>query len=120
MSLLCLVLFLLLILPVSSVEAASERTGYDFLLACEGKPGALETIGEMRCAAYLLGFLDSYAITSQWLPRDRRFICLPKQGLQGGQALLVLTKWLREHPSELHQTVRVVAFQALKDTFPCP
>ena len=120
MFLLCLVSFLLLLSPMSSIEAASERTGYDVLLACEGKPGAPETIDEMKCAAYVLGFLDSYRIISQWLPPDRRFICLPEQGLQGGQALLTLTKWLREHPSELHNTGRILVFRALKDTFPCP
>jgi hypothetical protein len=119
-------LFLLGLLMLQDAWGASDstRTGYDLLRLCDGKPDAPETrgerIGQLTCKAYLHGFLDSYLLMSEWWKPHRQFICLPAQGVQAGQVLHVLLKWLKDHPGELHHMSSLVVFLALKETFPCP
>ena len=46
-------------------------------------------------------------------------ICLPEEGIQVEQAMLITTKWLRSHPEQLHQGGRESVFIALAQAFPC-
>ena len=46
-------------------------------------------------------------------------VCLP-EGLSSGQLLLVIVKFLRDHPERLHEARGFLALEAAKASFPCP
>ena len=99
--------------------AESDKTGIDFLRECEGRQEKVGELGVITCASYLMGFLDAYRVLSLGLLENWRTICLPKEGVQAEQAMLVVTKWLRENPHELHHSIRVSILIALKKAFSC-
>jgi Rap1a immunity proteins len=45
-------------------------------------------------------------------------VCLPDE-LLGSQAVLIIEKFMKEHPEQLHYPARVVAFYALWQDFSC-
>jgi Rap1a immunity proteins len=45
-------------------------------------------------------------------------VCLPNE-LIGSQAVLIIEKFMKEHPEQLHYPAGVVAFYALWQDFPC-
>jgi hypothetical protein len=48
----------------------------------------------------------------------QRDVCWPK-GVTVFQAVRVVTKWLNDHPEDLHNTARVEVMKALMAAFPC-
>jgi uncharacterized membrane protein len=48
-----------------------------------------------------------------------RMYCLPKGGIEVGQAVRVTVKWLHDHPDKLHIPGDVLVIMALTDGFPC-
>jgi hypothetical protein len=63
------------------------------------------------CGGYLAGYLDSLAVSI--FAGAKQNICLPKDGLAGGQAARVIVKWLKENPEKLHENGRVLIYAAL-------
>jgi hypothetical protein len=55
----------------------------------------------------------------KWLPPTAPRFCLPAEGIQTEQAELVVAKYLRDNPSQLHESARVSIFVALATVFPC-
>jgi len=45
--------------------------------------------------------------------------CLPKGGIELGQALRVTVKWLKDHPEKLHLPGDILIGLALRDAFAC-
>jgi len=78
-----------------------------------------DMIGAGYCLGYLLGFADAESLSSA-LEGNKPLLCLPKQGLRNLQAARMVTKWLKDHPSELHKNGRISVVVALKEAFPCP
>ena len=116
-----------LLLVVATAELSSspsfgqsDKTGVEFLRECEGRHEEFGRVGIITCAVYLAGFVDSERIISPFvLLSGQRAFCLPEEGLENEQIRLVVTKWLRENPQELHTSARVSIFVALKRAFPC-
>jgi hypothetical protein len=73
-----------------------------------------ERAGADACALYILGFFQGI-MAQQTLGNP---ICLPK-GVNGLQAKLVIEKYLREHPENLHDDAWMAASVALAAAFPC-
>lgn len=104
---------------VAPGEPAGQQTGMEFLQKCAGGESVTQMVAEMKCHSYLLGMVDTYQLLTPWLEPKRRVICLPTEGIQAEQALLIVTKWLRHHPEQLHESVRLLALKAFMEAFPC-
>lgn len=117
-SLVVLVTAVLLLAPLSA-SATDTKTGLEFLRECEGQDQQRRDVGRVTCLSYLDGFLDSYALVTGQLPATWPRFCLPAGGVRMEQVLLVVTKWLRDNPSKLHQSARSSIYIALATGFPC-
>ncbi len=113
----------ILICFTSNVAFAQDisHKGDQLLWGLTGK----ETGGEVRAAVcqtyytgYLSGIIDSYGILSDVYPKIK-FICLSKQGISNDQASQIVIKYLQAHPERLHESARILIFDALADAFPC-
>ena len=107
----------------ATAAAQSDKPGIDFQQECEGTSDAKPTIALVKqfgCLSYLQGFLDAYQVTTATiLGAKREVICLPDRGLSTEQALLVVTKWMRENLSVLRESARGLIFLSLLKAFPC-
>jgi hypothetical protein len=71
------------------------------------------------CDMWIGGFEAGLFAAQAASPKDRRITCLPN-GFTGGQAKLIVIKFLKDHPNILHEPADVVAFVAISQAFPCP
>jgi len=94
---------------IQSANAAS--TGMDLQRWCSAVDDG--TIDGNRCDAYMLGFVHALSLAS-----DSKVWCLP-DNLTRGQSVLIVRKWMRDNPEELHQSAGVVASRALLSAFAC-
>jgi hypothetical protein len=117
--LICLIVATGFVLVAHQPLQAQLESGLDFLRACEGRDSKHREAGALACAAYLSGYLDGYALTNVEVPVASRRICLPSDGLAVEQAQLIVTKWLGDHPTTLHESARTSIFIALAQAFPC-
>ncbi|MNG03229.1 hypothetical protein D3C84_862980 [compost metagenome] len=46
-------------------------------------------------------------------------VCLPEQGIQYGQGIRIVTKYLNEHPKFLHLDDTILIMKALQTSYPC-
>ena len=116
------VLFLFLGLLASNTALAEEPTANWFYDNCNVNNPAIETepeamLGIVACINYMNGLVDSYQFMSNFTGQE--LICLPEEGMSGQQKVMVAHKYVSEHPEDLHDTRRIVAFIALKTFFPC-
>lgn len=109
----------LVICLVSPAATQSDKDGLAFLLECEGRHPQTVSFRELTCSVYLMGFVDAYQTTSTALRASDQLICLPKDGVQAGQLRLIVMKWLRDYPQDLHHSARGSVFLALRDVFRC-
>jgi len=121
----------LLLLAVSlspvAFSAVTPDDGNKLLDSCKDYPRASQLTAEvdrvkvMYCVGYVGGFTDGL-IVSKGLMKDKSGppnVCAPEQGVQHGQAVLVVLKWLNEHPNLLHQDAPLLITLALEEGFPC-
>lgn len=113
--------------PSPTPLPASDRlTGIGLLRWCdEQTPGTTE-VDVMTCEAYVLGFtngmefgLGAGMAAASGINKRRTFFCFPK-GIAPEQPRLVVVKWLRDHPAELHKRSEDLLSKALWDTWACP
>lgn len=108
-------------------SAKAIDTGAELLRACSA---AVKTADGLQiseedaalsiyCLGYVSGFTDSVRLTSHFYkPRDPK-ICLPEKGTSNNQLIRVVTKWLKDHPENLHESARMEVLLAFQNTFPC-
>jgi hypothetical protein len=99
--------------------AHALKSGLDLLRECEGRVEPVKVIGEIACASYLQGVIDTYGFLSSMLRPEAKNTCLPERGIQVEQFMLIVVRWLNAHPSDLHRPARLLALVALRDAFPC-
>jgi len=107
--------------------ASATPTGTDLVNACGAAVRALdgtqlsanESEQALWCGAYMSGLVDGFGVSPPGV-NGRQVLCLPEQGIDNGQAIRIVTKWLREHPEHLHESGRMEAMIALTKAFPCP
>jgi hypothetical protein len=114
-------------LSIAAIQPVSASpTGDELLDACsvvvKRLDGAELSPEDMTkgiwCAAYLSGFVDAVGLTPPVI-LGQRAVCLPADGVSGGQLARIVTKWLREHPEHLHESGRAETLLALAWAFPC-
>ncbi len=76
------------------------------------------------CTGYLAGAMDANntllnSLQAQKGSQLRPMYCLPKDGIEVGQAVRVTVKWLKNHPEKLHLQGDILIWQSLMDAFPC-
>ena len=94
----------------------SKITGSKLLNMCEENK-TTETI----CTFYIMGVSDGYT-TGVSITKDHndiKGICTPK-GVTGTQKRMVVEKYLRAHPEELHHDAILLIVLALTDQWLCP
>jgi hypothetical protein len=106
---------------IANPAFAMPERGDDLLwgLTAQGADEIKAVSSQAVCFGYVSGMIDSYKILSAVNP-SIRFICLPRQGISTDQATRIIVKWLQEHPERLHETPRILVFDALRSAFPCP
>jgi hypothetical protein len=54
-----------------------------------------------------------------WSLQKASAVCLPDDGVSTGQGLIVLVKYMNDHPEELHEQTSILAFRAFVKAWPC-
>lgn len=106
------VLFFVGALCFSSALKANDVTGRTLLEMCLSDEKTARTICQMWINGFHNGVFAAQAVT-----KSNQVPCL--KGTTGGQARVVIVKFMRDFPTLLEQPVHVVAFLALQRAFPC-
>jgi hypothetical protein len=105
--------------------AAQQReghTGTDLLKDCtvaarvDTNKSWAEISQTNKCESYILGFWDADAMHR--VRGNPTLKCMP-DGVTLGQGLLVVLKYLQDHPEKLHLDQAVLTTQAFEKAFPC-
>src|SRR2546430_2631053 len=70
------------------------------------------------CIGYVRGFVDGMAMGTAAASNGVK-VCLPDDGMDVEQGRLILEKYMREHPEELHKEAGLPFGAALIDAFRC-
>ena len=107
---------------------AGFRTGSDLSHDCKtyvqwtssrGLP-AEEALDGTQCLEYIKGAIDAYGYaTVRNLIKPPDSICMP-HGFTGEQAVLIVLKYLDNHPENLHLDAGGLVWVAIHSAFPCP
>ena len=108
-------------LPLLVLSLSAEGVdGNEFLRYCnawvkQADGGIIEDpeefFGQMYCGGYLHGFTDSHSLETTFGGKGNGPpYCLPENGVEGGQLVRIVTKYLRENPDTLHEHPRVSIF----------
>jgi Rap1a immunity proteins len=74
---------------------------------------------DIACQSYIRGFVDG-SVTATVIERDfAGQYCPPKDGIDAIQARLIVEKYLRDHPEELHAEAGLLVSGALLAAFSC-
>ena len=65
-----------------------------------------------------MGIHDYQEALVGWSDLDKPYFCVPTDA-SDGQLVKVVTKYLNEHPEELHTDAAGLVANALQDAFPC-
>ena len=105
---------LAVMLLLSAQSQAAFLTGSDLLQRCES---ASDTAYN-ACVGYIMGIVDYQDTLVAWSNLDKPFFCAPGSAT-AGQLVKVVTKWLNEHPEELHLAASSRTANSLSRAFPC-
>jgi hypothetical protein len=125
-----------LFLPANlGLALASQQTapsdpysGIELLRQCkdairESDPGNPPTPSGALCVGYLGGFIAGAIVTEKFYQAQSHSLplsmCLPKDGITGDQEILIVVKWLGDHPQFLHLNAAFLVEQAFQEAFPC-
>jgi hypothetical protein len=106
---------------------AGFRTGSDLSHDCKtyvqwtssrGLP-AEEALDATQCLEYIKGAIDAYiSAGARNLMKPADSICMP-QGFTGEQAVLIVLKYLDNHPENLHLDAGGLVWVAIHSSFAC-
>ena len=105
---------LAVMLLLSAQSQASFLTGGDLLRRCESESSGPRA----ECVGYVEGINDYQTTLLGWSFLDEPYFCTPK-GVRSYQLVKVVTKYLNDHPEELHLEAGGLAAVALYKAFPC-
>ena len=123
---------LLCVIPCASAQNNVQvTTGNDLMQKCKfffadltgNTPQTIknkERIDMGYCAGYLDGATDVEQAWS-WVEgtsSKATHFCLPNEATKG-QMLLVIKKWMEDHPAELHKQASILIHEAFSNAFPC-
>ena len=116
--------FLILCVSVLISPLAHGTTGSELLLHCQEVETSTASKPTRRpySAGVCLGMVEGVSQTMESantsLPRELQ-TCFPQERLTGIQATLIVLKYLRANPEELHESASQLAFLAFHEAFPC-
>lgn len=119
-----LMALIIFIFSISS-NAMAERTGNDLLRGCNAIIAEIEKkqistddmIVSIFWTGYIAGYIDN-SVLYETITKNGAY-CIPEQGVENGQAAMIIANYLKNHPNELHESARVCIFLALADAFKC-
>jgi hypothetical protein len=100
-------------------QAHAQMDGMKLHGACN--KDAPNSIGDVFCNGYTLGFLEGFIMGAAQLTVGKRLVCLPeREAISAAQLRVIVQKYLRDHPEELHKLDYELVTSALVAAFPCP
>jgi hypothetical protein len=93
-------------------KESSIATGNDLLRSCESSGGE-----GSYCLGYITGVYRGFTAGTAFA--NKTYICLPPD-VEVGQGAMIVTKFLRENPVELHRPSELLIVLALTKAYPCP
>lgn len=111
----------------SNANAAEKNDGNYLLSKCnaairvmdgEKFSAATDDMGIGQCFGMVEGVRNTLGYVNSYLRSDLK-ICWPKGGIQNGQAIRILVKYLNEHPADLNDDQTLLTMVAFKDAYPC-
>jgi hypothetical protein len=104
------------LLAAITILPAHALTGSDLEKFCGEPP---ESMAGSSCRVYLRGLVDGLYLADKMAAEGRR-LCSPNdKSIDVDQAKLVVQKYLKDHPEQLHRDGGVLAAVALYLAFPC-
>jgi Rap1a immunity proteins len=105
-------LMLVLTMALGCIQPAkAAATGMDLQQWCSaGNDGSIDGT---KCFIYMLGFINGLSLAA-----DGKVWCLPGN-LTVGQSMLIVQKWMRDNPEELHQRAGIIAERAMLNAYAC-
>ena len=103
------VIMLLVCLPM---ESRAAFDGNWLSRTCGGD----NDLSRYVCESWILGFQSG--IATAYAESRNMHICLPKI-FDGNQAVVIVKKYVKAHPDELHLNAQTVTIAALLEAFPC-
>jgi hypothetical protein len=94
-------------------STASALSGNDLYYDCQQRDGPERS----RCDTYLSGFFEG-VISGYVLGSTGKF-CPPMAAIELGQVRLIVEKYLREHPADLHLRASTLGMRAFQEAFKC-
>ena len=116
-------LFVIAIASPCGAQAPDFQTGLGLLRACETWLNHIQRVppeGDSRdavfCAAFVRGIAFGVKVTSH---DPRSVVCMPEK-IGTEQSARVIVTWLKANPQRLHESMELLAGEALYSAFPCP
>jgi hypothetical protein len=118
------VVLTLVVFPVHA--PAQVQTGADLLKNCqvvlESKPNNTAMLDGVSCLSYLRGMSETFDLWKVFNDRRKQNnpppACVPN-GVSAREIAIVVVKYIKGHPAEMHHAVSDVALTALMDAYPC-
>lgn len=70
------------------------------------------------CLGVVEGVRNTMLLLESLIDKSRR-TCFPEKGINNGQAVRIVLKYLNEHPADLHQDQTYLALMAFRDAYHC-
>jgi len=105
---------LAMMMLLSAQSQAGYYSGSDLLQRCESDSNAAYN----TCVGYIVGMVDYQEALVFWSNLDEPVFCEPMDA-KSGQLVKVVTKYLNEHPENLHLSASGEVTNALVTAFPC-
>lgn len=114
----------LVVILLSSVAQATD--GNTLLNDCQATIRLLdtkeaspnETIGIGQCFGMVEAVKSTLIIYDEQIPKKFRG-CIPNGGINNGQSVRIVNKYLHDNPAKLNQDATVLIILAYKDAYPC-
>lgn len=127
------VMLLVIMLPVvtlgQSAGEALQESGNAFVRRCsvvekERDLTAVDQAYQMTCSAYVSGFVQGAVFAADFVRSraDRKGppVYCQIEGVEAGQLVKIVLKYIREHPETAHLPAGILAGRAFQKAFPCP
>jgi hypothetical protein len=109
------------LLSAFAIYSASEATmtANNLAKACahETRKGVVGAFEIGNCLGYVGGVIDMIPVVN--LIGGTTIACLPADGIEPKDAVLVFLNWLKRHPNDRGETARAVLLDALRNAYPC-
>ena len=113
----------------AQVSELPDTSGNAFVRLCSSgeKEPITQTEGAnmlMGCIGYVAGFIDGEGFGTAYAEdktgkKVPSLLCFP-DGVENGQIIRILLKYIRENPKDAHQRTAVLLVRAVRQAYPCP